>query len=197
MVIQKKFILASRSPRRQRLLKQIGLSFEVRESGVNEDLEHIEIPVDHVRILSQRKANEVGRNVDNAFILGADTIVVLDGSILGKPRDEIDAIRMLNSLSDRTHKVYTGFTILDRPSGKMHTAYEVTDVSFRKLYPNEIKEYVQSGSPMDKAGAYGIQDDYGAVFVEKINGCYYNVVGFPLTKFYLAMDLFQRHLGIL
>ena len=197
MKITKKLILASRSPRRQILLKQIGLQFEALESGVDENLEDIRVPVDHVTILSQRKALEIGKKIDDGFVIGADTIVVLDGKILGKPKDEKDAVKMLNTLSGRTHKVYTGFTILDRPSNKLHTAFEVTDVTFRKLSPDEIKQYVGTGSPMDKAGAYGIQDDYGAVFVEKIDGCFYNVVGFPLTKFYLAMEYFQKHLGLL
>jgi len=104
---------------------------------------------------------------------------------------------MLNMLSGRTHNVYTGFTILDKPSNKFITDYEITKVTFRKLLSNEIDEYVDSGSPMDKAGAYGIQDDFGAVFIEKIDGCFYNVVGFPLTKFYLAMLKFQKQLGLL
>ncbi|MBI4810879.1 MAG: Maf family protein, partial [Ignavibacteriales bacterium] len=90
-----------------------------------------------------------------------------------------------------------GFTILDKPSNSYISDYEVTEVTFRKLASSEIDEYVQSGSPMDKAGAYGIQDDFGAVFIEKINGCFYNVVGFPLTKFYLALSRFQKQLGLL
>lgn len=197
MVVKKKIILASGSPRRQILLKQIGLAFDVRESGVDEDLEHIQVPVDHVKILSFRKADEVGKEFDNAFIVGADTIVVLDGKILGKPTDASDAITMLQTLSGRTHKVFTGFTILDKPSHSYISDYEVTEVTFRKLASSEIDEYVQSGSPMDKAGAYGIQDDFGAVFIEKIDGCFYNVVGFPLTKFYLALSRFQKQLGLL
>lgn len=197
MIIKKHIILASRSPRRQILLKQLGLKFDVVESGVDEDIDHIQIPIEHVTILSQQKAIAVGKQVENGFVIGADTIVVLDGNILGKPEDENEAIEMLSLLSDRTHKVFTGFTILDRPSDKIYSDYETTDVTFRKIFIDEIKEYVRSGSPLDKAGAYGIQDDYGAVFVKKIDGCFYNVVGFPLTKFYLAIEKFQKELGLL
>ncbi len=197
MKIKKKLVLASRSPRRQLLLHQIGLDFEVRESGVDEDFGHITRPVDHVTILSRRKASEVAKSINDGFVIGADTIVVLDGDILGKPKDSDDAISMLSKLSGRTHKVYTGFTILDRPSDEFLTDYEVTDVTFRVVGLDEIVEYVKSGSPMDKAGAYGIQDDYGAVFVERIDGCFYNVVGFPLTKFSIAMKNFQEKLGLL
>lgn len=197
MIVKKKIILASRSPRRQNLLRQLGLDFIVMESGIDEDLDHIKIPIDHVTILSQEKASTVAKGVENGFVIGADTIVVLDKNILGKPKDEKDAFTMLSALSGRTHEVYTGFTIHDRPSNKYLTDYELTKVIFRKLHAQEIIQYISSGSPMDKAGAYGIQDDYGAVFVEKIDGCFYNVVGFPLTKFYLAMEVFQKELGLL
>jgi septum formation protein len=197
MNIKKKIILASKSPRRMILLRQLGLEFDVQESGVDEDFEHIQTPIDHVKILSRRKAFEVGNIIENGIVIGADTIVVLGEKILGKPTDESDAVGMLITLSGKTHKVFTGFTFLDRPSNQSFTDYEVTDVTFRELSLDEIKEYVRSGSPLDKAGAYGIQDDYGAVFVEKINGCFYNVVGFPLAKFYLAMEQFQKQLGLL
>jgi septum formation protein len=197
MIVKKKIVLASRSPRRQLLLRQLGLTFEVRESGVGESFAELQSPVDHVNILSHRKAADVGQNYSDAFVIGADTIVVLGDAILGKPVDPEDATRMLTILSGRTHRVYTGFTILDRPSDQFLTDYAVTEVTFRKLIPEEIVAYIRTGSPMDKAGAYGIQDDYGAVFVEKIDGCFYNVVGFPVTKFYLALERFQKQLGLL
>jgi septum formation protein len=197
MKAAKQIILASQSPRRQILLRQIGLTFEVCESGVDENLNGDLGPWEHVTILSQRKAAEVSQKYSDAFIIGADTIVVLDGAILGKPAGPADAARMLSTLSGRTHTVYTGFTIIDRPSDQQVTDVAVTDVTFRAITPAEIDAYIQTGSPMDKAGAYGIQDDYGAVFVEKINGCFYNVVGFPVTKFYLALEQFQKTLGLL
>jgi len=187
MIVKKKIILASRSPRRQLLLRQLGLAFEVRESGIDESFDELQSPVDHVNILSHRKAADVGHNYSDAFVIGADTIVVLDDAILGKPVDPEDATRMLTTLSGRTHRVYTGFTILDRPSDQFLTDYAVTEVTFRKLIPEEIVAYIRTGSPMDKAGAYGIQDDYGAVFIKKINGCYYNVVGLPLTKVFQTL----------
>jgi septum formation protein len=196
MMIKKKLILASRSPRRQLLLRQMGLDFEIRESGIDEVFDTIKSFEANVMFLSEQKALHIARSVDDAIIIGADTIVVLDKHILGKPSDAQDASKMLTRLSGRIHEVYTGFTLFDRPSNQSMSAFEVTKVKFRVLLPDEIAEYVNSGSPMDKAGAYGIQDDYGAVFVEKVDGCFYNVVGFPLTKFYTTLQQFQKQLGI-
>jgi septum formation protein len=186
----KKLVLASGSPRRKILLGQIGLTFEVRESGVDESIDVGDNPATHVTVLSQQKASAVADGYDDAIIIGADTVVVLDGKIIGKPSDEREAEVMLNALSGRWHEVYTGFTLVDRPSDRQISRVEMTKVKFRKLADSEIAEYVRSGSPMDKAGAYGIQDDYGAVFVERIEGCFYTVVGFPLTKFYVTLKEF-------
>lgn len=194
MFLNRKFVLASRSPRRQYLLNQIGLTFEIRESGVDEDGMDGLHPVEYVTGLSKLKASAVASTEQNAIIIGADTIVVLEGKILNKPRDGDDAVRMLKELSGKTHRVYTGFTLLDCQTNKTVSAVETTDVTFRELRDDEIREYVKSGSPMDKAGAYGIQDDYGAVFVERINGCFYNVVGFPLTRFFCTLQAFQQQL---
>ena len=192
ILVNKKLILASRSPRRQSLLRQIGLEFEVKESGVHEDGLDGSHPKEVVTLLSYRKAAAVASRDQQATVIGADTIVVLDGSILNKPRDEEDAIDMLSRLSGRVHKVYTGFTLIDCPSLRSVSDVEVTDVTFRRLEREEIEAYVRSGSPMDKAGAYGIQDDYGAVFVERIEGCFYNVVGFPLAKFFKTLRQFYH-----
>ncbi len=170
----------------------LGFTFEVRDSGVDEERDLPGDPESHVRVLSQRKATAVGRDVDDGIVIGADTVVVLDGAILGKPKTPDDAVTMLRTLSGRSHVVYTGFTLLDQPSGRSVTDVERTNVRFRRLWEDEIRNYVASGAPMDKAGAYGIQDDFGAVFVESIEGCYYNVVGFPLTRFYLALHEFQE-----
>lgn len=190
MMRYKKIILASRSPRRKALLKQIGVEFTVMESGVDEDEYGGISPADHVLVLSKNKAEAVRARVRDGLLIGADTIVVCNGKILGKPKNKKDAFAMLSQLSGRAHEVYTGFTILDAKSGRSVSDYEVTKVTFRKLAPAEISGYVDGGSPLDKAGAYGIQDDYGAVFVKRIEGCFYNVVGFPLTKFYLTMQRF-------
>nr|HPI37597.1 Maf family protein [Ignavibacteriaceae bacterium] len=117
----------------------------------------------------------------------ADTIVVYKNKVLNKPVDENDAYKMLSFLSNKTHTVYTGFCIFNSVNNKLINDFEKTDITFRKLGKDEIWDYIKSGSPMDKAGAYGIQDDYGAVFIKKINGCYYNVVGLPLTKVYQSI----------
>lgn len=195
MVVPKRLVLASASRRRQILLRQIGLTFEVRESDIPEEFEEDRSIPENVRTLALRKAQAVVKPFDNAIVIGADTVVLLDNEVLTKPRDRRDACQMLAKLSGRTHEVYTGFALLDCPTGKSTSAVETTKVTFRKLSGQEIDEYVASGSPMDKAGAYGIQDDYGAVFVERIEGCYYNVVGFPLARFYVTMQEFRRQLA--
>jgi septum formation protein len=166
----------------------------VLESGISEDFAEGTPPDAIVMNLSRLKAEAVGRNVDNGFIIGADTIVVLENEILGKPASSTDAVTMLRKLSGRTHFVYTGFTVIDVPSGRSVSDYEKTAVTFRQLQDDEILRYVDSGSPLDKAGAYGIQDDFGAVFVERIEGCFYTVVGFPLEKFYVTFQQFQQQL---
>ena len=196
MIVKKQLVLASRSPRRQLLLKQIGINFDIRESGVAEDFDEQKTPAENVQRIAFDKASSVARQYHNAIIIGADTVVVLNGKIFGKPVNEQDACSILQTLSGQTHQVYTGFTLFDRPSNQFVSSVETTDVTFRKLSKEEILEYIRSGAPMDKAGAYGIQDDYGAVFVERIEGCFYNVVGFPLTRFYLVMEQFQQQLGL-
>jgi septum formation protein len=183
--------LASQSPRRKQLLQLIGLKFHVLPSGIDEESCTERDPVAHVQQLALAKAEDVGRRIDSGLIVGADTIVVLDGDILGKPADEADAVRMLSRLSGRTHQVYTGFALLYRPENESVTGYEVTQVHFRPLQEWEIRSYVATGSPMDKAGAYGIQDQ-SALFADRIEGCFYNVVGFPLTRFYLTLLNFNK-----
>ena len=186
----KRLVLASQSPRRASLLRQIGLSFDIVPSHISEVHIADHQPSEIVVALSQAKAREVALGVSDAIIIGADTIVVLDGTILGKPESPAEAIAMLKQLSGREHEVYTGFTLLETPGMRELSTFEKTLVRFRTLQEREIADYVASGSPMDKAGAYGIQDDYGAVFVESITGCFYNVVGFPLTKFYTMLQKF-------
>ncbi len=194
MYLKKRLILASQSPRRIHLLLQIGLDVETVASNIPEEFDDSVPPEQNARRLALEKASSVGAKVDNAIVVGADTIVVVDGMILGKPVNAGDAIRMLEILSNRTHIVYTGFSLLDRPSNRSVTEVEKTSVTFRLLPRREIEEYVASGSPMDKAGAYGIQDDYGAVFATRIEGCFYNVVGFPLARFYTTLERFQSEL---
>jgi septum formation protein len=147
-------------------------------------------PEEHVMILAERKARDVSFRVPSGIIIGADTVVVHDDEIINKPESPEDAVRILNRLSDELHEVYTGFSLIEVPGLRTVTKYERTEVWFRKLHNDEIIKYVQSGSPMDKAGAYGIQDDFGAVFVRRIVGDFYNVMGLPLSSFYCTFREF-------
>lgn len=185
-------ILASRSPRRSKLLSLLGFDFEVIPSDVEENLDTILPPEAFCIHLAWSKAEDVARHLDReCIVLGADTIVVLDDKILNKPVDRNNAIEMLKELSGRTHTVYTGLALIKTGAvRKWKTSYRATKVTFRKLDEEEIVEYVATGSPMDKAGAYGIQDDFGAVFVTDIYGDYYNIVGLPLETLYMMMKTF-------
>ncbi|MBK9246824.1 MAG: septum formation inhibitor Maf [Ignavibacteria bacterium] len=186
-------ILASTSPRRKHLLEQIGLQFSVQPSDVDESLITTDgaEPVEFVTRLALLKAQDVASRIHNqSIVIGADTIVVLNGQILGKPLDAHDAIRMLQSLSGNTHTVYTGIALIDSLTYRKVTAVQQTKVTFRLLNDSEIKDYVATGSPLDKAGSYGIQDDFGAVFVSHIEGCYYTIVGLPLELFYRTLQSF-------
>ena len=176
-------ILASASPRRAELLKGIGLSFAIRPSRVPEIAVPGESPEDFVLRVSRSKANWAARWNEDHWVIAADTVVVVDSEILGKPADREDAARMLARLSGDTHRVVTGVTVL--PPGGAEPLAEVaqTAVTFLKLSRTEIERYVASGEPDDKAGAYGIQGR-AAVFVEHIEGSYANVVGLPLSLLY-------------
>jgi septum formation protein len=179
--------LASKSPRRKKLLNSLNLDFKTVTVECEEQIRKSESPASIVKRLSKDKLNAALAKIKNGIIITADTIVVLDGKVIGKPKNKKDAEKILKFLSGRSHSVYTGFSVFNTNTGKLITDYEKTSVSFRKLRSDEIIKYIQTGSPMDKAGAYGIQDDFGAVFVEKINGCYNNVVGLPLTRLYQAL----------
>ncbi len=182
-----KIYLASSSPRRKKLLEQIGLKFEVVKVITPEKIKKNEKPIGIVKRISLEKLEAAKRKVGSGIVITADTIVVYDNQVLGKPKNKKDAFKILSLLSGNTHQVYTGFSIFNFQNSNTISEYEKTSVKFRKLNNKEIIEYIETGSPMDKAGAYGIQDDFGAVFVEKINGCYYNVVGLPLSKFYKSL----------
>ena len=179
--------LASKSPRRKKLLKQLNLKFKSVDLHFHEKINDGENPIFLVKRLSLEKLNKALLKIKKGIIITADTIVVIDNQILGKPKNKIDARRILKKLSGRTHNVYTGYSIYNSDNNKIITDFEKTLVTFRKLTDYEIDDYISIGSPMDKAGAYGIQDDFGAVFIEKINGCYYNVVGLPLAKVYHSL----------
>lgn len=178
--------LASKSPRRRKLLKQLNLKFKSFGIDMDESIHKNEKPFKAVTRLSKEKLNLAKTKIKTGIIITADTIVVLNKTILGKPVNKKDAFRILKYLSGKTHVVYTAYSIYNSINNKTITEYEKTEVTFHELSDEEINDYIAGGSPMDKAGAYGIQDDFGAVFIKKINGCYYNVVGLPLAKFYHA-----------
>jgi septum formation protein len=177
----REIILASTSPRRRYLLRLIRIKHKVTSPRVREEDHLDEDPVRHVLHLSRLKASSVRGDFRQGYILGADTIVVLDGDILGKPADRAEARTMLTRLGGRVHEVYTGLTLIDAASGKEVQGYERTRVKIRKLAASDMDAYIETGEPMDKAGSYGIQG-YGAAIVEKVDGCYFNVVGLPIVR---------------
>ena len=181
-----KLVLASASPRRRQLLEQIGLAFEVIPSNADEDDIVSRNPLTNIQAIALHKARDVATTVEDGTVIGADTQILIDGEILGKPIDEEDAVRMLLKLSGRTHRAITGVALVDAATGVEETWVETPLVTFRKLLEGEISAYVSTGEPMGKAGAYGIQGR-AAAFVERIEGCYFNVVGLPLAK--LAQNL--------
>ena len=171
-------ILASQSPRRQELLKLFNIPFTVRVADIDETMDESKLPYDEVARVSSLKAMAVSRE-ESDVVIAADTIVVCDGKVLGKPKDEADAHRMLSLLSGRDHQVMTGLTVLR--GEKILSCTEVTDIHFRALTEKEIESYIRTGEPMDKAGAYGIQGG-AALFAEKLRGDYFNVVGLPVCR---------------
>ncbi len=179
--------LASKSPRRKYLLKQIGLEFKSFSVELDEEILDGEHPIKTVKRLSLEKLKLAEKTVSDGIIITADTIVVIDGEIIGKPRTLSEAKIILKRLSGKTHFVYTGYCIKNTLENKLITDYRKTSVTFRELSNTEINDYVKTGSPMDKAGAYGIQDDYGALFISKISGCYNNVMGLPISKVFLSL----------
>lgn len=182
-----RFILASASPRRQHLLRMCGFEFDVIPSTVDEVFIDGQDPLTQAMRLSSLKAADVATQRPDTWVLAADTIVVHNGRQLAKPLDTADAHAMLRSLSGHTHSVVTGVTL--QQGDDVHTFAVTTHVTFAELSDSEIAMYVATGSPMDKAGAYGIQDDLGALFISRIDGCYYNVVGLPLQRLYTELKL--------
>jgi len=186
-------ILASASVRRAELLKKITSNFKIKVS----DFKESDIPFsgdcgDYVMHLARGKAMDICSSVKKpAAIIGCDTIVYFKGKVLGKPKDSGEAFQMLSDLSDNTHEVYTGIAVINTETQKISTEYVCTKVKFSKLSHEEIKKYIETGEPLDKAGAYGIQGA-ASLFVEQINGCYYSVVGLPVNKLYLML----REMGV-
>ncbi|MDQ8163263.1 MAG: Maf family protein [Gemmatimonadota bacterium] len=172
-------ILASQSPRRRELLTLIGIAHEVRPADVDESVHQDEAPVPHCERLARAKAHTLAVQHPDAVVIGSDTIVVIDGDILGKPRDRDDAIAMVTRLSGRTHTVFTAVAVAH--GGETQSGVESVSVTFRALDAAQIAAYVDTGEPMDKAGAYGIQG-FGATIVERIDGDYFAVMGLPLGR---------------
>ena len=180
--------MASASPRRQELLRQIGVEFEVVAPHVDESPLLGEKPADLVKRLALAKAQSVATKQGRGIVLGVDTVVVLDGAMLGKPANAAEACAMLRRLSGRTHTVYTGFALINAGSGKMINSCETADVTFKQLRDEEIAAYVATGSPLDKAGAYGIQNDLSAAFIKKISGDINTVIGLPIESILKALQ---------
>ncbi|WP_047155108.1 Maf family protein [Aneurinibacillus tyrosinisolvens] len=177
-------ILASGSPRRKELLEGLGLTFSVQPSEASETVEENVTPAEFVEILARRKALEVAARTaesgqQGTLIVGSDTVVVLNGEILGKPVDEAHAFRMLSELQGKSHTVYTGLSVVETGTGRERTGHRATQVTMRPLSAEQIKRYIATGEPMDKAGAYAIQG-YGAIFISNMDGDYFSVVGLPI-----------------
>jgi len=176
-------ILASGSPRRKQLLEQIDLEFEVVPSQIYEDFSLNLSPTDFVEYYAQEKAKDVANSYPDKWVIGADTIVVFESDTLGKPKNEKDSFQMLKRLSGNTHQVITGVSIQNIKQNIIDSFHERTNVTFNTLSDNIINYYIETYKPFDKAGSYGIQDWF-SVCVNRIDGCFYNVMGFPLSRFY-------------
>lgn len=179
--------LASSSPRRKALLTEAGLSFDTCPADIDEDIRKGESPIEHTLRLAEEKAKAAAKKVKSGWIIGADTIVFIDNSILGKPSDAKEAHEMLNLLSSRYHKVVTAFCILNAATGKTTKRVVESMVKIKKLTGKEIEDYIKTGEPMDKAGAYAAQG-VGNFMIEKIEGSYTNVVGLPMEELEQALE---------
>jgi len=182
-------ILASKSPRRRELLVGLGIKFEVKTVPVDEVYPSEITPLEVPEFLAKKKVEALASKIPNALIIGADTVVILDNSILEKPVSKAQAANFLHQLSDQKHQVVTGVCLQYRE--KVSIFKEVTEVTFAPLSEGEITHYIESCQPMDKAGAYGIQEWIGMIGVSRLEGCYYNVVGLPVHKLYQELNYFR------
>lgn len=185
----KPIILASSSPRRRELLEHLHIPFEIMVANIDETPVEGLTPGQQVERLAALKAQTVARRVDRGLVIGADTIVVKEGRLLGKPRDAAAARQMLTWLQGQVHQVYSGLAVIDAASGKKVLTHQCTEVQFKPMSGTEIDRYIATGEPMDKAGAYAVQG-LGAVFIEGIRGCYFNVVGLPVGQLAEALKEF-------
>lgn len=192
LIVQTKpLILASASPRRNELLKLLPYQFETIPSNVNENLSNYEGPSDYARELALRKAQQVAHHNKEHLVIGCDTIVSFGDQILGKPTDAKEAFNTLKALSGNVHKVITAYCICEQTLESKHIIYcqreIITEVKFDHLEDDEIHQYIETKSPFDKAGSYGIQDQFAAFFVKSLKGDYYNVVGLPINDIYQSL----------
>lgn len=185
-------ILASASPRRKEILENANVKFDVVKSTINEVILDQELPSQVVMRLAFEKCMDIASKNENDLVIGADTIVVLDDIILGKPKDKEDATSMIKKLSGKTHQVITGISLINLSVNKKIIDYVVSNVKFKDLSEEDIKDYIQTNESLDKAGAYGIQG-YGAILVEEIQGDYFNIVGLPISR---LSDLLKKHFSI-
>lgn len=188
---KQKIILATTSPRRHGLAQTMGLDFEIAPSNYEEDMTKKMKPREMVMAFSYGKAADVAKKFKEGIVIGVDTIVVFNGKKIGKPKNDKDAFKMLKNFSGKKQYVYSGVCLIDSKTRKTIKDCEVTEVYFKKLEDNEIKSYIKTGEHRDKAGGYGIQD-LSSIFIKKINGCYFNVMGFPIYNIYKNL----RKLGV-
>ena len=187
-----KVILASASPRRKEILQNTKLNFDIQKSDIEEVILENESPEDMVVRLAYEKAFDVAKRNTDRLVIGADTIVALDNEVLGKPKDQNEAYQMIKRLSNKTHKVITGISLINLKENKIIKHYVVSFVTFKDLSEDSIKDYINTNESLDKAGAYGIQG-YGALLVKNIQGDYFNIVGLPISK---LSDLLKDHFDI-
>ena len=185
-------ILASASPRRKEILQNTKLKFEIQKSDIEEVILENESPEDMVVRLAYEKAFDVAKRNTDRLVIGADTIVALDNEVLGKPKDQNEAYQMIKRLSNKTHKVITGISLINLKENKIIKDYVVSFVTFKDLSEDSIKDYINTNESLDKAGAYGIQG-YGALLVKNIQGDYFNIVGLPISR---LSDLLKNHFDI-
>ena len=187
-----KVILASASPRRKEILQNTKLNFDIQKSDIEEVILENESPEAMVVRLAYEKAFDVAKRNTDRLVIGADTIVALDNEVLGKPKDQNEAYQMIKRLSNKTHKVITGISLINLKENKIIKDYVVSFVTFKDLSEDSIKDYINTNESLDKAGAYGIQG-YGALLVKNIQGDYFNIVGLPISK---LSDLLKDHFDI-
>lgn len=185
-------ILASASPRRKEILENANVKFKIMASSIEELILDGESPCQMVMRLAFEKGMDIASRQKSDLIISADTIVVLDNTVLGKPKDEIEAKKMITGLSGRTHQVITGISLINLDSNKKIIDYVISNVKFKKLSEEDINDYIRTKESLDKAGAYGIQG-YGALLVEEIQGDYFNIVGLPISR---LSDLLKKHFNI-